>query len=156
MNRVLVSVQDGLKEPCWLEKIEPFERLILERLGFDGEEISILFCTDDFIKELNKNFRKIDAATDVLSFENGGTYEDEEGTWVSAGDIIISLDTLPKNAAYFEVSENEELKRLLVHGTLHLNGMDHTSHISKDEELHDEMLVLQEKILSECGDYNIL
>ena len=114
MNRVLISMQDGLEEPVWFGNIEEYELKVLERLGYDGLELSILFCDDPFIKELNKNYRDMDNPTDILSFENGEEYEDEDGShWISAGDIIISLDTLPKNAAYFSVTENEELKRIV-------------------------------------------
>lgn len=152
-NRVFVSVQEKMDEPVWLCKVEPFVQKALKRIGYDGEELSLLFCDDAFIQELNKNYRQIDSATDVLSFENGDEYEDEEGTWVCAGDIIISVETLPKNAAYFEVDENSELKRLLVHGLLHLNGMDHgDEHIEKGVSPEGEMLVLQEQILEELKD----
>ena len=152
-NRVFVSVQEKMDEPVWLCKVEPFVQKALKRIGYDGEELSLLFCDDAFIQELNKNYRQIDSATDVLSFENGDEYEDEEGTWFCAGDIIISVETLPKNAAYFEVDENSELKRLLVHGLLHLNGMDHgDEHIVKGVAPEGEMLVLQEQILEELKD----
>lgn len=152
-NRVFVSVQEKMDEPVWLCKVEPFVQKALKRIGYDGEELSLLFCDDAFIQELNKNYRQIDSATDVLSFENGDEYEDEEGTWFCAGDIIISVETLPKNAAYFEVDENSELKRLLVHGLLHLNGMDHgDEHIEKGVAPEGEMLVLQEQILEELRD----
>lgn len=152
-NRVFVSVQEKMDEPVWLCKVEPFVQKALKRIGYDGEELSLLFCDDAFIQELNKNYRQIDSATDVLSFENGDEYEDEEGTWFCAGDIIISVETLPKNAAYFEVDENSELKRLLVHGLLHLNGMDHgDEHIEKGVAPEGEMLVLQEQILEELKD----
>ena len=152
-NRVFVSVQEKMDEPVWLCKVEPFVQKALKRIGYDGEELSLLFCDDALIQELNKNYRQIDSATDVLSFENGDEYEDEEGTWFCAGDIIISVETLPKNAAYFEVDENSELKRLLVHGLLHLNGMDHgDEHIEKGVATEGEMLVLQEQILEELKD----
>ena len=152
-NRVFVSVQEKMDEPVWLCKVEPFVQKALKRIGYDGEELSLLFCDDAFIQELNKNYRQIDSATDVISFENGDEYEDEEGTWFCAGDIIISVETLPKNAAYFEVDENSELKRLLVHGLLHLNGMDHgDEHIEKGVAPEGEMLVLQEQILEELKD----
>lgn len=152
-NRVFVSIQEKMDEPVWLCKVEPFVQKALKRIGYDGEELSLLFCDDAFIQELNKNYRQIDSATDVLSFENGDEYEDEEGTWFCAGDIIISVETLPKNAAYFEVDENSELKRLLVHGLLHLNGMDHgDEHIEKGVAPEGEMLVLQEQILEELKD----
>ncbi len=157
-NRILISMQEGLEEPEWLGKIEEYEKKVLERLGYDGEEISILFCDDPFIQELNKNYRDIDTPTDILSFENGEEYEDEDGTqWLSAGDMIISLDTLPKNASYFGVSENEELKRLLIHGTLHLNGMDHgEEHVEPGKISEDPMLKLQEEILKEFENIQLL
>ena len=73
------------------------------------------------------------------------------------GDIIISVETVPKNAAYFGVSQNEELKRLLIHGTLHLNGYDHgEAHIEPGVEPDDEMLKLQETVLSGFSDITII
>ncbi|MBQ3670812.1 MAG: rRNA maturation RNase YbeY [Treponema sp.] len=157
-NNVFVSVQDGLDEPEWISKIVPFEQTVLEKISAEGEEVSILFCNDDFIQELTRTYRNIDAPTDVLSFENGETYTDEEGsTWRSMGDIIISLETVPKNAEYFGVPEDEELKRLLIHGTLHINGFDHgEEHIEKGVQPTGEMLTLQEKILGELSDIHIL
>ena len=111
-NRILISVEEGMEEPSWLEKIEPFVQKAMKEADYDGEEISIFFCTDSFIQNLNREDRNIDSPTDVLSFENGEIYEDEDGTeWNAAGDIAISLETLPKNAAYFEVEENERNKR---------------------------------------------
>lgn len=157
MNRIFVSVQEDLTSPAWLEKIEPFVSKVLEHLNYDKEEISILFCNDSFIQELNKNYRNIDAPTDVLSFENGEEYNDEEGKWLNVGDIAISVETLSKNVAYFEVDENTELKRLLIHGILHLNGMDHgEEHIEKGIEPTGKMLVIQEKVLKELSDEFII
>ena len=135
-NRILIGMQDGLEEPSWLSLVEPFIQKIMERLG-----------------ELNKTFRNIDSATDVLSFENDGEYSDDEGIWKTVGDIAISLDTLPVNAEYFKTDVNTELKRLLIHGIMHLNGMDHgEEHIEAGKAPECEMLVLQEKVLSEYND----
>ena len=156
-NRVLISVQEELEPPSWLDNVEPFVNLVMEKFGFDGEEISILFCNDEYMRELNNNFRGIDSPTDVLSFENGDEYEDEEGKWKCAGDIAISLDTLPVNAAYFEQTENDEIKRLLVHGILHLNGYDHEpEHIEKGVEPKCEMLVKQENLLKELKNESVI
>ena len=94
-NRILISVQDGIEKPEWLDGVEPFVQTVMENLSYDKEEISVLFCSNEFIQELNKNYRQIDSATDVLSFENGEEYEDEEGVWFCAGDIAVSLDMLP-------------------------------------------------------------
>lgn len=156
-NRVYISVQEELEEPAWLNEVELFINKTAEKLHFDSEEISILFCNDEYIRELNNNYRNIDAPTDVLSFENDEEYEDEEGTWKCVGDIAISLDTLPVNAEYFNEDQNSELKRLLVHGLLHLNGMDHgEEHIEKGCAPQGEMLVLQEKTLQELKDEIII
>ena len=156
-NRVLVSVQEDLDSPSWLENVEPFVQKVLKAFNFDGEEISILFCNDSYMQELNSNYRGIDSPTDVLSFENDEEYEDEEGKWLCAGDIAISLDTLPVNAAYFEQTENDEIKRLLVHGILHLNGYDHEpEHIEKGVEPKCEMLVKQENLLKELKNESVI
>lgn len=156
-NRVLVSVQEDLDSPTWLENVQPFVQKVLKAFDFDGEEISILFCNDSYMQELNSNYRGIDSPTDVLSFENDEEYEDEEGKWLCAGDIAISLDTLPVNAAYFEQTENDEIKRLLVHGILHLNGYDHEpEHIEKGVEPKCEMLVKQEKLLVELKNESVI
>ena len=158
-NRILISMQEDFDKPAWFDdaKIEAYVNSLLSKLSFDGEEISILFCNDEYIQSLNKAYRNIDSPTDILSFENGEKYTDDEGEWLSAGDIAISLETLPKNAEYFKVSENEELKRLLIHGILHLNGYDHgEEHIEPGVAPTDEMLVLQEKILSEFEEVTLI
>ena len=157
MNRVYTAIHDDVSEPEWFDNIEPFALKILNELKYDGEEVSILLCDDSYIRQLNKEYRKIDSATDVLSFENDEEYEDEEGKWKCVGDIVISLDTLPVNADYFEESRNDELKRLIVHGLLHLNGMDHgEEHIEKGKVPSCEMLALQEKVLEKFKDEKII
>ena len=156
-NRVLVSIQEEVQEPAWFNNIEPFMQKIMKMLHFRREEVSVMFCNDAYIQELNKNYRQIDSATDVLSFENNDVYKDEEGKWKCVGDIVISLDTLPVNAKYFEIDENSELKRLLVHGILHLNGYDHgEEHIEKSEAPKCKMLVKQEKLLEKIKDEIII
>ena len=156
-NRIFVSVQEGIREPEWLDAAQKFIEAAAGALNFDGEEISVLFCNDKYIQELNKSYRNIDAPTDVLSFENDESYEDEEGKWKCVGDIAISLETLPVNAEYFNEDANAELKRLLVHGLLHLNGMDHgEEHIQAGVTPQCQMLVLQENILEKLKDEIII
>ena len=156
-NRILISLGEDVTEPVWFNKVEPFIQTVLQKLNYDNEEISVLFCSDEFIKELNSQYRNIDSATDVLSFENGEEYEDDEGLWKNVGDIAISLETLPKNAEYFEVDTNTELKRLIIHGILHLNGMDHgEEHIEKGVVPTDEMLILQENLLADLSDEKVI
>jgi len=147
-NRIVIDYDEGIARPSWIDLVEPFVIRVLERLDIDNWELSILFCNDAFIAELNKKYREIDGPTDVLSFEQGDEYiDDNDITWFNAGDIVISLDTLLKNAEQFGVSLNNELKRLLVHGVLHLDGMDH-----ENNDPDQEMLEFQEHLLSGFSD----
>ncbi|MDY4902306.1 MAG: rRNA maturation RNase YbeY [Treponema sp.] len=157
-NKILVDVEENYPVPSWLEKAESFADKVLLEAGYNDEEVSILFCSDSFIQKLNFQYRNIDSPTDVLSFENGSTYCDENGRqWFAAGDIVISLDTLPKNAEYFEVPQDEELRRLIVHGLLHLNGYDHgEEHVEKGVEPSCEMLKLQKKIMTALNKESII
>ena len=146
MNNIAITWQDIL-EPKWGTQILPFLEAVLTQLEHTNWDLSVVFCRDVFIRELNKTYRQIDSPTDVLSFEQGDEYDGEdESLRFNAGDIVISLDSLRTNAETFNVTMNEELKRLLIHGILHLSGMDHS-----DNDPQQEMLQLQEKIL---GSYN--
>ena len=145
-NRILISMYDEMQAPAWFDNVEAFVQTAMQALK-----------NDEYIRQLNKAYRQIDSATDVLSFENDEEYEDEEGKWKCLGDIAISLDTLPVNADYFEVDADSELKRLLVHGILHLNGYDHgEEHIENGSQPECEMLQLQEKTLAELKDEKII
>jgi probable rRNA maturation factor len=140
-----VEVDSNIAEPpLSLKNVTPFIEAVLTHLGIDGWELSVLFCADPFIATLNKQYRDIDAPTDVLSFQYSET----------VGDIAISLDTLASNAREFNVPVDEELKRLLVHGVLHLAGYDHTHTL--DGSPQQEMLILQEQVLTELKDYTII
>ena len=101
---------------------------------------------------MNKDFRGIDDSTDILSF--AAEDEDPDGiAFVSAGrrkrvlgDMVICPDVLKRNAKTFDVSENEELRRLLIHGVLHLSGENHQTN-----DMSEPMLIKQEKILSDLA-----
>ena len=113
---------------------------VLDKLGIKNWEISILLCNDIIIKELNYKYRSRNEPTDVLSFTQDLEPIDDI---IYAGDIIISLETIKDHSVSFDVDIDEEFKRVLIHGILHLNGMNHKTNSMDDEE----MLNLQEKIL---------
>ena len=80
----------------------------------------------------------------MLSFEQGDRYRDAEGRErFLAGDIVISLDALSRSAEEFGVSPDEELRRLLVHGILHLSGMDHEDNAPSRPMLHRQEEILR-------------
>ena len=88
-------------------------------VGLTGE-VDVLLTSDAEIKTLNRQFRKKNKATDVLSFP-----APEEIFEQHAGDLAISLDTAGRQAASFGHSLADEIRVLMLHGLLHLAGMDH-------------------------------
>ncbi|QQO08291.1 rRNA maturation RNase YbeY [Breznakiella homolactica] len=150
MNRVAVSAE-GVPLPPWSERLERYALKVMQALGLDQWDLSVLLCDEQTIRDLNRRFRGKDESTDVLSFELGEYTGQGEDTRFLPGDIAISLKNLSENAVYFNVPEDEELRRLVVHGILHLNGDDHATN---DPE--QPMLRTQEKILSELSGERIL
>ncbi|MEK7375934.1 MAG: rRNA maturation RNase YbeY [Candidatus Margulisiibacteriota bacterium] len=99
-----------------LKKLNKIARAVAAAEKAKGR-IEAVFVSDAVIRKLNKKFRKADRATDVLSFEIA-----QDGI---LGQIVISKDTAKRNAKRYGVSFDEEVKRLAVHGALHLAGYDH-------------------------------
>ena len=65
-NRVLVSVEDGMPEPVWLSQAESFLLKSLESAGYDGEELSVMFCSDSCIRQIRKSrIKKITFLADM-------------------------------------------------------------------------------------------
>lgn len=136
-GRSVDIVASGVPAPRWKGRLAKFCATALETAGYTQWDIAVLLCGDERIRELNGRYRGKDAPTDVLSFprEEGRNGDPVEG------DIAISLPALARNAAAFDVEKDEELKRLVVHGILHLAGMDHGRGKS------GRMLSLQESLL---------
>jgi len=139
MNRILFRAEE-VPLPSWTRRAGVFIRKVLDMLGHKNWELSVLFCNNRYIQSLNAQYRNRDEPTDVLSFPLGETITARRV--YLAGDLVVSLDALEENARFFDVSEDEELRRLLVHGILHLSGEDHAT--NKAEE---PMLKNQEEIL---------
>ncbi|MDR0313491.1 MAG: rRNA maturation RNase YbeY [Treponema sp.] len=146
MNRVNFNAEE-IPLPLWEKRAKTYVLKALKFLEKDRWDLSVLFCGNNCIRQLNNRYRNKDEATDVLSFALGET---ERGRYLS-GDIVISLETLDENAKYFKVQPDEELRRLLVHGILHLSGMDH-----KTNKADEPMLQLQEKVLASLAGDRII
>jgi len=149
MNNVVVNAE-GFPLPSWSDSACCFAMKVLDEIKRDNWELSILLCTDKTITKLNSQYRNKPEPTDILSFSLGETLQDGDKTVYLPGDIVISLDTLRENARYFQTPQDEELRRLLIHGILHLNGMDHST---PDRE--EPMLELQEQILNKLKNEHI-
>ena len=94
----------------------------LDRLGVERCEVHVLVTGDARIRELNRTWRDLDRATDVLSFPDG---DELPSGRVLLGEVVLSLDTARRQAAEEGHDEVRELQELLLHGTLHLLGYDH-------------------------------
>ena len=90
-------------------------------------EINYIFCDDEYLHKINLEYLNHDTLTDIISFDYSMGNE-------LHGDIFISIERVKDNAAEFEVSFEEELKRVLVHGVLHYCGY-------KDKTPADELLM---------------
>ena len=99
---------------------------IIESEGYDEGEINYIFCDDDYLHKINVEYLDHDTLTDIISF-------DYTVGNVLQGDIFVSVERVQDNANDFNVSFEEELKRVLSHGVLHYCGYKDKS--PKDEAL---------------------
>lgn len=107
--------------------------------------VSVAFVSSSEIKTWNRLYRKKNKATDVLSFGFSKPMGDESG-WKKMGELLISSAEAKKNAKEKKIKLRDELKLLLVHGSLHLAGYDHV----KEMEAR-RMKGLEKAILDELG-----
>ena len=95
---------------AWLKAVAVEEN---RRLG----EISVIFCSDAYLLDMNRKYLGHDYFTDIITFDYS------EGELLS-GDLFISVDTVRSNASFYSAEFDDELDRVIVHGLLHLIGYD--------------------------------
>lgn len=120
--------------PRGLARLAPALRALLAQV-LKGEgrrvgEVAIVISDDELLRQINRDWRAIDRATDVISFAYDGREPDATGPASGGhppvrGDLLISLDRVHAQAKRFRVTPGTELARLVVHGALHLCGHDH-------------------------------
>jgi probable rRNA maturation factor len=108
--------------------------------------ISVVITDRDAIRQLNRQYRGVDAPTDVLSFENAPDPDFPDDDPDHLGDIIIAYPVAAAQALAAGHQPQEEVALLVVHGALHLLGFDHDTSDTKEE-----MWAVQRHILSELG-----
>ena len=109
-----------------VEQYEDWISRIIESEGFDEGEINYIFCDDEYLHKINVEYLDHDTLTDIISFDY------TVGNLIQ-GDIFVSIERVKDNANDFNVSFEEELKRVLSHGVLHYCGYKDKS--PKDEAL---------------------
>lgn len=136
--------------PRFAEEVdeELLRRVTAEALRHEGVEdgvaLSVVISDDEAVRELNRQFRDIDAPTDVLAFGSGEEDDfvtpPEESAYL--GDVVISYPRAVAQAEEYGQSINRELALLAVHGVLHLLGYDH-----EDEAGRTKMQAREDEIL---------
>jgi len=116
------------------QRLKDHAKKFMQTLGRQDDELSILLVDDANIRNLNRQHRKIDSATDVLSFPQN---EGDEFISHMLGDVVISVETAERQAAEHHFSLEQELVLLLIHGLLHLLGYDH-ERSPQDEKMMKE------------------
>ncbi|WP_028664271.1 rRNA maturation RNase YbeY [Runella zeae] len=91
---------------------------IIEAEGFHLNQLNYIFCSDEYLLRINQEYLEHDFYTDIITFDNS-----EEDNHIE-GDIFISIDRVRENASTLQKKFEEELRRVLAHGVLHLVGYD--------------------------------
>jgi rRNA maturation RNase YbeY len=115
------KVLNPIKTKRWLKSV-------IESEGFELSEINYIFCNDEYLHTINVEFLQHDTLTDIITFDNS-----EEDQLIE-GDIFVSVERIIDNTKDFNTSFEQEFKRVIVHGVLHLCGYF-------DKTVKDEMLM---------------
>ncbi|MBC5774581.1 rRNA maturation RNase YbeY [Pontibacter sp. KCTC 32443] len=98
------------------EQVSDWIASIIEQHDFELAGLTYIFCSDEYLHQINVEYLDHDTLTDIITFDNA----DEEGT--VEGDIFVSIDRVRDNAQTLGIPFEDELHRVLIHGVLHLLG----------------------------------
>lgn len=114
---------------AWIKRIVAAHQFSLENLTY-------VFCSDEYLHAINVEYLNHDEYTDIITFDNSDTSE------VVEGDIFISTDRVRENAKELGVSFRDELHRVIIHGVLHLLGHNDKDLLSRTAMRHKEDALL--------------
>ena len=103
------TLKEKLNRKRWLTKIAT-------NAGFKIKELNYVFCSDEYLYQMNRDYLKHDTYTDIITFDNSEKKDDIEG------DIFVSIDRVHENAKTHNQEVETEMNRVLAHGLLHLMG----------------------------------
>ncbi len=114
-------------------EVRNWVRSILEREGKLAGELAFIYCSDEFLLGLNKQYLKHDTLTDIITFD----YSEKE---LISGDVFISIERVKENAGLFSKTFDLELGRVMAHGVLHLAGYkDKTTERKKEMRTKEDL-----------------
>ena len=115
---------------------------VAEGRGYMLGDLNYIFCSDACLLDINRKFLGHDYYTDIITFDNSEDYALEKGREGVSGDIYISIDTVRANGEQYGEGFDRELRRVIVHGLLHLTGCDDVT-----EDLQKEMIGAENQAL---------
>ena len=121
---ITFSLKEKLKHKAWLNEVAKQE-------GKKIQELTYVFCSDEYLLQINQEYLNHDTLTDIVTFDNSEDPKKIEG------DIFISIERVKENGNKLGTSETE-LKRVMVHGLLHLLGY-------KDKKKEDKTLMTEKE-----------
>ncbi len=132
---ITYQISHPLRLQKWLDTL-------IQNCQYQLVELNFILCSDEYLHKMNVAYLQHDTLTDVITFDNSD--EDETGATQIEGDIFISLERIIENAQTYQVSTEEELYRVMAHGTLHLLGYGDKTPEQKTEmrNKEDESLAL--------------
>ncbi len=107
--------------------------------GFKLKELTYIFCSDSYLLQINQQYLNHDTYTDIITFDNSDIEK------VIVGDIFISIDRIRENAAKFNITEADELHRVIIHGALHLLGYKDKTPVTKQKMTQKEDFYLNKR-----------
>jgi len=127
---IVFELPDPDETRSWINKVITQEEADVQYLNF-------IFCSDDYLHNINMEYLSHDTLTDIVTFDNSENPDNIEG------DVFISVDRVKDNSNSFDTSFDEELHRVIIHGVLHLIGFN-----DKTDEQKSQMREKEEACLS--------
>lgn len=126
------------------KKITSWITAVADTYSFKVKSLNFIFSSDEYILDINKRFLCHDFYTDVITFDTSqyDTASRNIPDNIICGDIFISIDTVKSNSHIFDVSFENELYRVMIHGVLHLIGFDDLNDSDFDRMKEQENIAL--------------
>jgi rRNA maturation RNase YbeY len=140
------NFEDTNTIPLKRNKIKAWIKSCIEKRNGELKDLNYIFCNDDYILNINRQYLNHDYFTDIISFDYS-EYDYETQKTLVSGDLFISLDTVRSNSKLIGVEFEEELHRVIIHGVLHLLGFKDMTEQEEKEMRKEEEECLRNMIL---------
>src|SRR5690554_3571009 len=140
------NFEDTNTIPLKRNKIKAWIKSCVEKRYGELKDLNYIFCNDDYILNINRQYLNHDYFTDIISFDYS-EYDYETQKTLVSGDLFISLDTVRSNSQLIGVEFEEELHRVIIHGVLHLLGFKDMTEQEEKEMRKEEEECLRNMIL---------